>query len=169
MNYCYISERLDMTSEEVCDLFSALDGDYYDLAERTISDGRSHSSVRIKYYCDEELEKVPDELAEKWWDEYTNKVTQLSWQALKDYLAKPHKLVGVTHAAFLIDIAARNCISICQELLEVIAAYKSKDKLLDYGFAMMKGFDRTKFYEIVNKPVLATLNIGYYKDAFVRA
>jgi hypothetical protein len=158
-----------LTPEEIRELFLNPSDDYYDHELGVFTaDWNRASSIRITLKADNELDAVAWISVVERWDEYTNKMTQLSWQALFKYFNELKEVAGLRHAAFLIDIAERNCIEIPPAATELILAWRSQTRLFSADYALHKTFDRKTYPTTVHKTVLRMLNVGFHKDTFVR-
>ena len=168
MNFCYLTEKMQKTPEEVFDVLSSYKDNYFDLNIHRWVERKTNGSIRVKKRSSDEHHVIHNKLAIENWDEYTNQMTILSWEGLVEYFNEPHEVYHIVHAAFLLDLSERNCIPINNDFTEMILSKRLQHRLFDVNYVFMKNFNRKTYMESVHKTILKDLNVGFYKDAFVR-
>jgi hypothetical protein len=103
------------------------------------------------------------------YEEYTNQVTMYPWITLREYLKNPGEIRTLLQAAFLLDIAERNCIYLEPEVLDGIQKHKSPERLILYDIIYKKNFDALKaLKDAQNSRIYRYLNVIVSRDAFIR-
>jgi len=100
-------------------------------------------------------------------DLYEHLVISLSWKNLDFYLGKLDCVVDMEHAAFILDIATRNCIPLKPHLYTDMLRFRSKSLFIQFRQAWLK-MPIQEIRKEANEQVLKVLNVMVHRDAYVR-
>jgi hypothetical protein len=165
VNYCHLSEKLKLLPSDVYSLLSSISKAYYDIEKSLWIDAPNRNSIRIKRYNTSAKESL---LNISNYDEYTNQVTMMPWEELRDYLQGSINLINILHAAFIIDIAERNCLPLSENIECQFSYLKSDEPVILFTMTYKRNFDPHKAVESCIKSVYDKLNLVAKKNAFIR-
>lgn len=100
-------------------------------------------------------------------DLYENLVASLSWKNLDLYLGELDHVEDMEHAAFIIDIATRNCIPLRQHLYTDMLRFRNRSLFIQYRQAWLK-MPVQEIHREANEQTLKLLNVLVHRDAYVR-
>ena len=100
-------------------------------------------------------------------DLYENLVASLSWKNLDLYLGGLDCVVDMEHAAFILDIATRNCVPLKPHLYTDMLRFRSRSLFIQFRQAWLK-MPIQEIHKEANEQVLKVLNVLVHRDAFVR-
>jgi hypothetical protein len=156
MNHLYLHLRLNLTPAKVYALLSEKKADYYNLDTKTWEDSnRSGHTIPIRRLDGEDV--ILAERGKERWGDFELKIVRLSWEGLGEHLRNPGEIYHIIHAAFLLDIAERNCIQLEPEILAAIRKHRSPYRLMCFDTAS-RNYDSRHFYDRKNQLVYDELN-----------
>ena len=166
MNYMYLERIFNKSPKEVYEFLSQSEGTYVD-----INTGAFISEFKKRVLTVDDNKEFDFPFLEKYLktdrDFYENFVTNLSWKNLDKYLEGLYTVEDLEHAAFILDIATRNCIPLRSGLYTDMLRFRQRSIYIQYRYEWQEK-TVSEIIKEANQQVFKMLNVLIYKDAFVR-
>jgi len=167
MNFTHLTDVLEGKSpSEIYDLLSNATETFVDIDNGVVSDEPVGNRIILNDGKKVDLGEL-NRQAKTNRDLYENLVASLSWKNLDLYLGGLDCVLDLEHAAFILDIATRNCVPLKPYLYTDMLRFRSRSLFIQYRQAWLK-MSVQEIHKEANEQVLKVLNVMVHQDAYVR-
>jgi hypothetical protein len=167
MNFIHLKNVFDgKNSAEIYELLVKAGETYIDTEEGTLTNEFSRKKIVISDGKSLDLDLIKRQIITNR-DLYENSITSLSWKNLDRYLDILDTVQDMEHAAFIIDIASRNCIPLQAKLYTDMLRFRQRNIYIQYRQSWLNK-DIKDIHAEAHEQIFKVLNILVYRDAYVR-